>query len=125
MKTLTLLLPLAMAVFSTGCATGASPGTPAVIGAATGASAGAAVSHGSPLGAAAGGVVGSVAGLAISASKAAAYQRGLDDGYLQGSSDAVKRLYWAKQRLENRPPPDDAETAVLAAVATDGAEGSR
>ncbi|AHF95006.1 hypothetical protein OPIT5_00285 (plasmid) [Opitutaceae bacterium TAV5] len=28
------------------------------------------------------------------------YRRGLDEGYILGSSDAVKRLYWSKQALE-------------------------
>jgi len=31
-----------------------------------------------------------------------AIQRGFDKGYVQGQSDAVKRLYWAKQRMEQR-----------------------
>lgn len=30
------------------------------------------------------------------------YQRGLDEGYMLGSADSVKRLYWAKQDLERQ-----------------------
>lgn len=30
------------------------------------------------------------------------YQRGVDDGYVLGDSDSVKRLYWSKQALEQK-----------------------
>jgi len=36
-----------------------------------------------------------------------AYRDGVDTGYLLGSADAVKRLYWSKQALEH-PPADSA-----------------
>jgi hypothetical protein len=54
------------------------------------------------LSAAVGGVVGAVTTTALTNHKAndAAYQQGIDDGYILGSSDAVKRMYWLKQRLE-------------------------
>ncbi len=31
-----------------------------------------------------------------------AHQLGLDDGYLLGTSDGIKRAYWLKQREERR-----------------------
>jgi hypothetical protein len=33
------------------------------------------------------------------------YRDGVDAGYVLGSADAVKRLYWAKQALEHPPAP--------------------
>jgi hypothetical protein len=51
-------------------------------------------------GAAVGGVAGAgLTALALGEDKEV-YQRGVDDGYVSGSADAVKRLYWAKQALE-------------------------
>jgi hypothetical protein len=35
----------------------------------------------------------------------AGYRDGVDAGYVLGSADAVKRLYWSKQALENPPRP--------------------
>ncbi len=35
----------------------------------------------------------------------AGYRDGVDAGYVLGSADAVKRLYWSKQALENPPAP--------------------
>jgi len=32
--------------------------------------------------------------------RAATYRNGVDDGYVLGAADAVKRLYWAKQSME-------------------------
>lgn len=79
-----------------GCATTAAP-LAAVASAGAGAAAGAAVTHGSVLGAGAGAVIaGGVAGIAVSRGNEA-YRRGLDDGYVLGASDTVKRLYWALQ----------------------------
>jgi len=42
-----------------------------------------------------------------------AYRDGVDTGYLLGSADAVKRLYWSKQALEH-PPVDSALPAAPA-----------
>jgi hypothetical protein len=35
----------------------------------------------------------------------AGYRDGVDAGYVLGSADAVKRLYWSKQALESPPAP--------------------
>jgi hypothetical protein len=48
--------------------------------------------------------VGAVAGAGLTAlalgEDGEVYQRGLDDGYVLASSDAIKRHYWVKQGLE-------------------------
>jgi hypothetical protein len=33
--------------------------------------------------------------------RAATYSNGVDDGYVLGAADEVKRLYWARQALES------------------------
>jgi hypothetical protein len=53
-----------------------------------------------PGSAAAGGAAGALLSGVLEARQDRRYQQGLDDGYLLGTSDAVKRLYWAKQALE-------------------------
>jgi len=42
-----------------------------------------------------------VSGCAGGSSRPATYRNGVDDGYVLGAADAVKRLYWAKQALES------------------------
>ena len=104
------VLALAAGLFTSGCTVISPP----LVGGTAGAAVGAAVGHGNPLVSAAGAAVGAGAGAWASNSVKAAYQRGLDDGYLQGSSDAVKRLYWEKQHLEAPQSSASSAEALLA-----------
>ena len=95
-----LLIGLCLAL--PGCGSGPQGLIGEGLGAGAGAGAGALLAPGKPLAAAGGAALGVAGVAAVGHSMASAYQQGLDDGYLIGSSDAVKRLYWAKQALERR-----------------------
>lgn len=45
--------------------------------------------------------VSALSGCAAAFNRPATYSNGVDDGYVLGAADAVKRLYWAKQALES------------------------
>jgi len=92
------LLALAGSLLS-GCTSG-SQAAAVGLGGGLGAYAGAAAGHGSALASAAGGTAGALLVSYAESKQQQAYQAGADEGYLLGSSDAVKRLYWAKQALE-------------------------
>lgn len=121
------LLAISSLVFA-GCSS--VPGSLPVAGAAGGAALGALASR-NPVVASVGGGVGAALAEYASSAERKAYLRGLDDGYRLGSSDAIKRLYWAKQANE-RPPSDETGMALLREVVEEAdlaalgrSEGSR
>lgn len=73
-------------------------------GTAAGASIGYAVSDddNKALGTAAGAVGGALLTSVALGEDPEVYQRGVDEGYMLGSADSAKRLYWAKQDLERQ-----------------------
>lgn len=54
----------------------------------------------SPAGVATGAVVGGVMGGAFSKGDKKELQEVFDDGYIRGNSDAIKKHYWMRQRME-------------------------
>lgn len=71
-------------------------------GTAAGAGIGYAVSDDKAVGTAAGAVGGALLTSIALGEDPEVFQRGLDEGYMLGSADSVKRLYWAKQDLERQ-----------------------
>lgn len=82
-----------------GCST-----TRRAAGTALGGGVGAAATYGlistSPAGVATGAVVGAIAGGMGSGAAKAEQQELFDEGYIRGNSDAVKKHYWMRQRME-------------------------
>ena len=99
-----------------GCSAG-----PAVPWTLAGASAGAALGKGRSVSSAGGALVGGAVGAWGGYSVSRAYQKGVEDGYLLGSSDEVKRLYWAKQAQE-RGAGETTGMALLRAVLEESAK---
>jgi hypothetical protein len=103
-KIATAVLTAVLSVVGAGC-TSTSKRT-AILGGGTAAGAGIGYALADDDNKAAGTAIGAVGG-ALATSLALGedrevYQRGLDEGYMLGSADSAKRLYWAKQDLERQ-----------------------
>ena len=96
-----MVLVVCFSFVCAGCSSTQKRSTIVGAGAAAGAGAGYLVGRNAQ-GAAAGAIVGAAGTALAMGEDSDAYRRGVDDGYVQGSSDAVKRLYWSKQALEAR-----------------------
>ena len=116
------LLVLAACLLA-GCAADSS-GTWAAEGAVAGAAAGAAAGRGSVVASSAGALAGGALGALAASSQRRSSLRAFDDGYLLGSSDAVKRLYWARQTAERPKGQDEGMTLLRRMLqAADAKEG--
>ena len=116
-----LILGLSLALV--GCAGERLGPLSGAVAAGAGAAAGSVIAPGKPLAAAGGAAAGLLGVTAVDQAASGSYQRGLDDGYLIGSSDAVKRLYWAKQALERKAPEAGAPTLEGLLEAYEGGRG--
>jgi len=117
-----LIIVLLALLVESGCSIVHTP-TGTVLMSGGGAAVGAALARGRPIGAAAGAMLTGEALSFATNREHEAYEKGVSDGYALGESDAVKRLYWAKQLAENtnRPP---AERRMLAPLVGQDQEGS-
>ena len=98
-------LAVIFAVAASGCSSLKQAGEVG-LGTGMGAAAGYALGEKKPAAVAGGAAVGGMTAALISSvsanatSKADGYREGIDDGYMQGSADEAKRLYFAKRELE-------------------------
>ena len=106
MRLITFLTPLIGLLLLCGCGSLQRPLTDAALGAG-GAYLGNKLSHGNPLATAGGAAGGVLLGEGFQALKSSGEKSAYTDGYTQGRSDGVKKLYWNLQDQQRERPATD------------------
>jgi hypothetical protein len=122
------LLALLALMFGPGCTVAPSTAKRSALlglGAAAGGLAAYEISDGKPLPSALGAVGGAVLGNLALGDDKELKQRGFEEGYMQGQSDAIKRQYFLRQAMEKRPPLLGAplKTSLLSLPLLDSSSG--
>jgi hypothetical protein len=104
MKTILTVLTISIGLLAGGCSSTQKRASIGGVGVVAGAAAGYGVAKATGgdtgVGAGVGALVGGVTTALLLGEDNEVYLRGVNEGYVMGSSDAVKRMYWLKQAME-------------------------